>query len=690
MSQSRQLAAIMFTDIVGYTALMGEDEQHAFELLSKNRQIQRPIIEKHHGRLLKEMGDGTLVSFKSVSEAVYCAKEMQRVCLKEDDLTLRIGIHLGEVVFEDNDVFGDGVNIASRLEPLAPEGGIVVSDSVQKNLFNKKDIETILLGEYSLKNIPEPVKVYQIMVEGASIPKGHASKVTHGRRKPIKWSVYGMVAVVLVVLLALGYLLAGRKNNPDMVVSQPVEITDRSIAVLPFDNMSNDPDQEYFSDGISEEIINALVQIPDLKVSSRTSSFQFREEQDIKSIGDALGVATVLEGSVRKSGNRVRVTAQLINISDGFHLWSQTYDRELTDIFAIQDELARSIVEALQFKINLPIRQLLTTETVNLEAYNSYLQAIYFMNKRNPAGLEKSIEYFEQGIAQDSLFAKAYSGLSNAYTIMGSWGFAEPETAYPKAEYAAERALELDKTLGSGYTSLGAVRIFYGPDFQEAERLLNRAVELTPNDWKPHQLLSFVLIITGRKSAALSEAKKAYALDPLITPVNFNLTRMYHWKGNTELALSQALKTLEMDQNFAPVHRTLFHIYYLKGDSLSAIDHFIKWKSAYGENPEILKEAFNQSGWESLALTMIPLLEEKSRLEYLNPARFVDYYMFLNENEKIMDYLEVNFEEKDIDPFLGVEPFYAPLYSNPRFQALLEKMGLPPVGNPKHQIPKNN
>jgi TolB-like protein len=685
MSQSRQLAAIMFTDIVGYSAQMRVDEQKAFELLKRNREIQIPIIEKHRGRWLKEMGDGTLVSFQSVSDAVQCAKEIQEICAKDDKLTLRIGLHLGEVVFEGNDVFGDGVNIASRLEPLAPEGGIVVSDSVHKNLFNKKDIETVLVGEYSLKNIPEPVKVYQVMLDGMEKPNNHVSKVAHSKGKPSKKTVYVIVAVVLAVVLALGYLLIDTSNNSDTAVSQSQEIIDKSIAVLPFANMSNDPDQEYFSDGISEEIINALVQIPDLKVSSRTSSFQFREEQDIKSIGDALGVATVLEGSVRKSGNRVRVTAQLINIADGFHLWSQTYERELNDIFAIQDELARSIVQALQIKINLPIRQLLTTETVDLEAYNSYLQAIYFMNKRNPEGLERSIEYFGQAIARDSLFARAYSGLSNAYTIMGSWGFAEPGTAYPKAEYTAERALELDNTLGSGYTSLGAARIFYSTDFQEAERLLNRAIELTPNDWKPHQLLSFVLIITGRKSAALSEAKKAFELDPLIAPVNFNLTRMYHWTGDVELAQSQALKTLEMDQNFAPVHRTLFHIYYLKGDSLSAFDHFVKWKSAYGENPEILKEAFNQSGWRSLARTMIPELKEKSRLEYLNPARFVDYYMLLNEHEKIMDYLEATLEEKDINPFLGIEPFYAPLHSNPRFQALLEKMGLPPVGNSKIQ-----
>jgi adenylate cyclase len=299
MPQSRQLAAIMFTDIVGYTALMGEDEKKAFNILRKNRQLQKPIIEKFNGTWIKEIGDGVLASFYTVTDAVMCALEIQKACEIIDDLKLRIGIHLGEVVFEDNDVFGDGVNIASRLQALAPIGGIWISESVYKNVSNKKEIKTKFIREEILKNVKESVRIYEVITGNTEKEQQRSSVIEKG---------------------------AG-KITPE-----------KSVAVLPFVNMSNDPEQEYFSDGMAEEILNSLSHLQDLKVAGRTSSSQFKGKNiDLWEVGEKLRVRTVLEGSVRKQGNRIRVTAQLINVEDGYHLWSEKYDRNMDDVFAIQD-----------------------------------------------------------------------------------------------------------------------------------------------------------------------------------------------------------------------------------------------------------------------------------------------------------------------------------------------------------------
>jgi TolB-like protein len=365
----------MFTDIVGYTALMGEDEQRAFELLKKNRSVQRPIIEKHNGRWLKEIGDGVLASFNSVSEAVYCAKEIQKACENEPDLKLRIGIHEGEVVFEGDDVFGDGVNIASRLEPLAPIGGILVSEAVHKNLLNKKGIESTFIREEQLKNVREPVRIYQVKVEGVEPMVVNAEPSTATPLESPKSTAQRKVVFVVVgviAILLLSYFLF-INQSPDQVIDESqLDITDKSIAVLPFVNMSNDPDQEYFSDGISEELLNALVKVQGLKVVGRTSSWAYKGtlKKDLKTIGKELGVTTILEGSVRKSGNFLRITAQLVNTEDGFHLWSETYDIELivTEIFAVQDKITAEIVQALRIHLEDSVTSLKFATTVNDDA----------------------------------------------------------------------------------------------------------------------------------------------------------------------------------------------------------------------------------------------------------------------------------------------------------------------------------
>src|SRR4030095_14229958 len=273
MPSSRQLAAIMFTDIVGYTALMGRDEQKAFDLLNKNRQIQRPIIEQYNGRWIKELGDGVLASFNTVSDAVAAAIKIQEACNAAKDFQLRIGVHLGEVVFEHDDMFGDGVNIAARLQAIAEPGGIYVSESIYNNISNKQGIQTRFVKQEALKNVKDPVRIYEIVIEGS-------------RRA---------TSTNAIIQSKMG-------NNHD-----------KSIAVLPFVNISNDPEQEYFSDGLTEELITNLSRLKGMRIISRTTSMLYKStKKPIQTIGTELGVQYILEGSVRKSNDNLRINAQLI------------------------------------------------------------------------------------------------------------------------------------------------------------------------------------------------------------------------------------------------------------------------------------------------------------------------------------------------------------------------------------------
>ncbi|MEO5582424.1 MAG: adenylate/guanylate cyclase domain-containing protein, partial [Saprospiraceae bacterium] len=355
MAQHRQLAVIMFTDIVGYTALMGNDEQKAFEILNKNRNIQKPYIEQYQGRWIKEIGDGVLASFNTVTDAVNAAIKIQEGCSKEKEFLLRIGIHLGEVIFEMDDVFGDAVNIAARIQAMAAPGGIFISESIYNNISNKQDIKSRFVKQEILKNVKDPVRVYEI-IHIAESDKLH---------EPIK--------------------------------EQSSKAPAKSIAVLPFTNMSNDPDQEYFSDGMAEEIINSLAHIKDLKIAGRTSSAQFKGKNlDLREIGKILGVSVVLEGSVRKQGNRIRITAQLINVEDGFHLFSVKYDRNMDDIFAIQDELALAITD--QLKITLlgeELEAIIKVTTNNTEAYDLVLKGRFHLNRRG-SSIITGLQYFKQ------------------------------------------------------------------------------------------------------------------------------------------------------------------------------------------------------------------------------------------------------------------------------------------------------
>ncbi len=435
MAKVRRLAAIMFTDIVGFTSLMGIDEDKAIKVLDRNRSFHRSLVKKYRGEWLNEMGDGILVSFYTSTDAIRCGCEIQKEA-KKVGIGLRIGIHQGEVIFENNHVLGDGVNVASRLEGLAEEGSITISGAVYNEVRNKTDIKVEFIGEKNFKNIDEPIKVYKATCD-FSLPEQDMQKYNQDTRP--------------------------------------------SVAVLPFVNMSNDPEQEYFCDGITEDILNDLTQIKDIRVVARTSSFAFKDKkQDIREIGLQLSVDTIVEGSVRKAGNQLRITAQLINVKDGFHLWSDRYDRELEDVFAIQNEISKNIVESLKIELSSnDQRKIIKTQTQNVQAYDHYIKGRSYLHKGHRNTTKYAIQLFSQAIDIDKHYALAYSGLADSYAQYYMY-FERDQTILQKALDLSQQALELDPEMAESHTSRG-IALAQNGEYREAEHEFDKALQINPN-----------------------------------------------------------------------------------------------------------------------------------------------------------------------------------------------------------------
>jgi adenylate cyclase len=645
MPHSRQLAAIMFTDIVGYTALMGDDEQMAFELLDKNRLIQKPLIEQYGGKWIKELGDGVLSTFSTITDAVNCACSIIKASAQIDGLKLRIGIHHAEVVFENNDVFGDGVNIASRLQSIAPIGGICISEAVRNNIANRKEIQTQFIKEETLKHVKEPIRIYEVVVDVADTLQS-TMKFVYKETTKIK--------------------------------------PKKSIAVLPFINMSNDPEQEYFSDGMAEEILNSLSHLKDLKVAGRTSSFQFKGKNiDLREVGDKLGVGTVLEGSVRKQGNKLRITVQLINVEDGFHLWSEKYDRNMDDIFAIQDEIALAITENLKVILLEKEKAIITkSPTQNAEAYEFYLKGRFYLNKRF---LLQSLEQFRKAIEIDPDFAKAYAGLADAYIILGFYNFLPAKEAMPKAKQAADAAIQIDNSLCEPYCSLGMYYASYDWNWMEAKHNFLRSIQLNSryvqsHVWFGHYYLSW---IEGKFEEGIRHLNIAIELEPHNAMSYINKYAVVFTTGKFEEAFQIAKQGYEMDTDSLIGNRIMGFGYLYKKQYSEAI-RYLEFASKLSNYAP-----FNQVDLINLYVSIGSLEKARTVMEdlkiKLKEGKYVSSCImsfasgFLGNIDEAVNWLEKAYEEHDA--YLCILQYYTwvpvMLRQDSRFQSFISKMNFP-------------
>ena len=457
--KNRKLAAILFADIVGYTAIMQQDEAHAINLLKKYNQVLTTALENQNGQLLQDLGDGSLCLFDSALAAVRCAIQLQREWTTTPSIPVRIGIHLGDVVFQEEKIYGDGVNIASRIESLATPGAIFYSGSVYLAIKSHKDIQSTSLGSFDFKNVNEPIAIYALTNEGFPIPD--ASKLTGKLQlnkvkrssSYLKW----LIPLSLATIIGFSTLqwFSTKPTNPKASVLKAAAI-DHTIAVLAFKDLSPKGDQEYFSDGISEELLNVLTKIKALKVSSRTSSFAFKQaDRSIPDIAKLLDVKYVLEGSVRKADDQLRITAQLIDGTSDKHIWSETYDRKLEAIFELQDEIAGAIVTQVNQLIGnngQAIQTSMNFSTSNLSAYDLYLKAENLEGEESIERNWKIISLLEQAVQLDPGFVDAWASLSIAYWTQSSWlNTDETELVadlLEKAEKSSLTALQLDPNNG--------------------------------------------------------------------------------------------------------------------------------------------------------------------------------------------------------------------------------------------------
>ena len=645
MSQFRQLAAIMFTDIVGYTALMGDDEQKAVELLDKNRALQKPLIEQHGGKWIKELGDGVLATFSSITDAVNCASAIIRGCKAVNGLKLRIGIHHAEVIFQNNDVFGDGVNVASRLQAVAPMGGIYISEAVRNNVANRKEFQTRFIGEETLKHVKESIRIYEVIIDDAP---GSQEQVNSSFREPVK------------------------------------SRTEKSIAVLPFINMSNDPDQEFFSDGMAEEILNSLSHLKDLKVAGRTSSFQFKgKNADLREIGEKLGVTTVLEGSVRKQGNRLRITTQLINVGNGFHLWSEKYDRDLDDIFAIQDEIALAITENLKIILLEREKEIITkTHTQNTEAYEFYLKGRFYLNKRF---LFQSLEQFHKAIELDPDFAKAHAGLADAYVILGFYNFLPAKEVMPKAKQAADAAIRLDSTLCEPHCSIGMYYASYEWNWMEAKHHFLKSIQLNPwyvqsHVWFGHYYLSW---IEGNFEEGEKHLNMSIELEPHNAMCYVNNFAVVLTAGKLDDAFFSARRGYELDPDSLIGIRAmgLIHLYKKQYTEATEYLEFASKLSNYAAFNQVdLINLYTAMGSNEKASSVMDGLKLKLKEgKYVSSCIMSFASGFLGDIDEALSWLGRAYDEHDA--YLCILKYYpfmpAKLRQDSRFQSFIKKMNFP-------------
>ena len=556
----RKITAIMSSDVVGYSKLMGDDEAATVQTLELYKSVMSALIEQHRGRVIDSPGDNMLSEFASVVDAVQCAVAIQKELnsrnaeLPENrKMRFRIGINLGDVIQEEDRIYGDGVNIAARLEAIADPGGICVSKTAFDHIETKLPLGYEFLGEQEVKNIAKPVGAYRVLMEPrvtVADVKEKKETIPFWRRKA-SITVAIAVLVTIIVLTVWQFYLRPPPIEPASVEKMTLPLPDKpSIAVLPFVNMSGDPEQDYFSDGLTEEIITALSNVPKLFVIARNSVFTYKGKSvKVKQVAEELGVKYVLEGSIRKAGDKIRITAQLIDAISGHHLWADRYDRNLKEIFDVQDELTKSIITAMQVKLTEGEQARVAAKgTNNLEAYLKYLQAMVYMRQFNIESNALAKQLAQEAIALDPEYDMAYITLSSTYQMDVWLGTSKsPKQSIAKSLELVKKAIELDPTNADAYGHLGFTYSMMGEP-EKAVANAEKAVALNPNSAYNHMRLGHTLRFAGRNEEAIPEYLKAIRLNP-IPPTNylFGLGIAYCWTGQYEEAIKWCEKAVRQD-----------------------------------------------------------------------------------------------------------------------------------------------
>ena len=630
----------MFTDMVGYTALGQRNESLSLALVEEQRKLIRPILGRHNGREVKTIGDAFLVEFPNAVDAVRCAYDIQRAIREfnfslasERRIHLRVGVHVGEVVESQGDISGDAVNVASRIEPLAEDGGVCMSRQAYDHVQNKVDFHLSSLGPRSLKNVSEPVEVFKVVMP---------------------WAVEGHV-------------------------EQPV-LDKKRIAVLPFANMSPDPSDEYFSDGMTEELITTLSGVNGLSVIARTSVMKYKDKsKGASEVAKELSAGTLVEGSVRKAGDRVRITVQLIDGQTESHAWAQNYDAKLDDIFEIQSKVARQVVDTLQVKLlSADGARISRPPTTNIEAYTQYLKGQhYFEESQTFEGLRRASTHFEEAIANDPNFALAYAGLAYCITQMGFFGMIPSSEAGAKAKMNAIKALELDPDLAEAHQIMGRILRNFDWDFHAAEGEFTRAIQLNPSFAEAYGGRALMLCFNRRFDEGLREVQKALELDP-VSGIGWSYAgTVYLYTGRYEDSIRMFSKVLEVDpastyargnRGLARVQLDMFEV------GISDIESVASIKNPSSQTD--MAFAYSKAGkTKELRDLLESLLKEVGRNPELAVA-VAGAYANLGDKDRAMEWLEKAFKDHVAYLVSANSDFvFDAIREDSRFQDLMKRIG---------------
>ena len=632
----------MFTDMVDYTTMSEKDEALALTLLDEHRKLLRPVFASHGGREVKTIGDGFLVEFPSALEAVKCALEIQQLMDKrnqdvpsERKILLRVAVHLGDVEHRDGDVYGDAVNIASRIQSLADPGGVCITQQVFDHVRNNEGFRAEPLGQNQLKNVQMPTVVYRVLPSTE-------------RTKPTK--------------------------------SDALE--PRRVAALPLAILSSDHQDEYFADGLTEEIINTLSSIPGLNVIARTSVMKYKQaNKSVGEIGRELKVGTILEGSVRKAGGRLRITIQLIDVGSEAPIWAQKYDRELEDVFEIQTDIAERVAEALKVQLLRENRKLIEQKAPeDIAAYVLYLRGRYYWSKRTREDLEMAISYFGEAIQKDPNYALAHAGMADCYTLMGRHLYLPVKEAFEKARDYADRALELNDNLAEAHTALAAVLMIYNWDWDLAEEQFKHAIQLNPNYANAHYLHSVLLQTIGRLQESVTAAEKAQVLDPLSPVIGMGVVQAYFFSEQYDKALDECHRYLEMNPNFVVAQDYLVHLHVRNGQFEEAADEARRLADISERKAEAMAHlayVHISSGKTETAKKLLERSVAESKLGYSNPTIFITVYSILGDQDNAFLWAEKALESGQIAfPSLRFSPDLKRFRVDARYNSLLAKARL--------------
>jgi adenylate cyclase len=638
----RKLAAIMFTDMVGFTALNQSNESRALEVLERHNRILRPLFAKHNGKEVKTIGDSFLVEFDSALDATLCALEVQEFLhdyniSSSDDwkIKLRIGIHLGDVVRKGDDILGDAVNIASRIQSLANPEGICVTEQVYDQIQNKIESPLFEIEKADLKNVKFPIKVYSIQMSWD--PK-IGSPQTHRDLDPHR------------------------------------------LAVLPFSSLSPDPNDEYFADGMTEEMTSCVSMIPELSVISRTSVMQYKNQtKDVSEISSKLKVGTLLEGSVRKSGNRVRIAVQLIDANNDKHLWAENYDRTLEDIFEIQSDIAQRVASTLRIRLLEGDRKKIQhTPTTDTEAHDFYLKGLYHTRQATYEEYMVGLQFLEKATKRDPGFALAYTEIANIYGFLGLYEIMQSTEAIEKSAAAAKRALELDQSLAEAHVSMAFVLSLQW-NFEEATKENRRALELNPNLPRALTRLALDYHFSWKFDKGLDEVRKALELDPMSTTTLRPVATWHLYTGHVREAQELFERALEVspDDSFSHGNLGLCYVKMGKFDAgISEIKKGIEMTKRF--NPATRSDliyALCKAGRIDEAKNIIPDLLRYYVENRAGAAAVAFAYACLGEKDKAFEWLDIAYEEHSgYLRTVSMDFSFEDMHSDPRFLTFLKKM----------------